>query len=439
MPTDIGVHDLTSNTSHSPFVVSATSFYGPNPPYGAFDSAAGNSFWIGVGGGVDKLQLDRGNGALGTDFTPHDLTGASSHSPIVVSDSSEYGGYPAWKTLDGGASYWIGTGSGVDWVKYDFGSGNSYVVRSYWIRVDNVPEPNRAPKNWTFEGSNDGSTWTTLHTVTNQTSWDNNETRYFTPTDTSTAYRYFRINITANNGDATYTQIDEVFFFTTAQDTTRSKKCGSYSVQVPNANTRPPKNWTLEGSNHDGLGWDVLDTQTNQTGWSAGETRTFTPSVVTTAYEAFRLNITANNGDGTYTEVEELTLYESTATTIDESITLGVTAGAVPTSTALATGSLTLGVDAGTAPAAVVAALGTIALGVDAGTSDSGGKMDNQAITLGVDVAIEPSMHLDAVDGIALGAGLHVEVLDQETFGAVRRGKTAVTVTGAGSGKATVR
>jgi len=60
----------------------------------------------------------------------------------------------------------------------------------------------RAPKNWTFEGWN-GSSWVTLDTRINQSSWGDNEIRYYKISSPS-AYAKYRINITANNGDGTY-------------------------------------------------------------------------------------------------------------------------------------------------------------------------------------------------------------------------------------------
>jgi hypothetical protein len=61
---------------------------------------------------------------------------------------------------------------------------------------------------WTFEGSNDGSAWTTLDTQTGQTTWTLLTKAYdFT---NSTAYLYYRLNVSANNGDATFLEISEI-------------------------------------------------------------------------------------------------------------------------------------------------------------------------------------------------------------------------------------
>lgn len=77
-----------------------------------------------------------------------------------------------------------------NWLKYDFGLGNAKIVTAYTIRCYNR---GYLISDWTFEGSNDDSNWTTLNTVTGQTSVS---TRGYTFTNT-TAYRYYRINITS--------------------------------------------------------------------------------------------------------------------------------------------------------------------------------------------------------------------------------------------------
>src|SRR6185369_13645874 len=147
-------------------------------------------------------------------FAPEGMTSNSSPSPYVASASTEFSAtFAAYKAFHRGVStgdYWLGTNSGVDFLKIDVGSGNSFVLNNYSIQVNTIPEPNRAPKNWTMEGSNDNSSWTTLDTQTNQTSWSSGEVRNYQTTGVVTAYRYFKLNISANNGDAN-TQVADLF------------------------------------------------------------------------------------------------------------------------------------------------------------------------------------------------------------------------------------
>jgi len=149
------------------------------------------------------------------DFAPHDLTANYSHPPFTASASSAISStFDGFAAFDGGIGlnqYWVGTGAGVDWLRLDLGGGSA-TLTSYQVQLTSVAGAEiAAPKNWTMEGSNDGITWDVLDTVTNETAWSLSETRTYTCDTATTAYRSFRINITANNGDPTYTVIGELF------------------------------------------------------------------------------------------------------------------------------------------------------------------------------------------------------------------------------------
>jgi hypothetical protein len=158
---------------------------------------------------IQEINL---NGTLSESFTeigPHDLTSTTSHSPFVVSSSSDQGTNYSWKAFDGKTDKWLANAAtGI--LKIDLGDGNSKVVGSYSVRttLESPSETDRSPKNWTLEGSDDNSSWTTLDTVTNQTSWAKGEIRYF-ECDSVLLFRYIRINVTANDGDPSYLCIEE--------------------------------------------------------------------------------------------------------------------------------------------------------------------------------------------------------------------------------------
>lgn len=115
----------------------------------------------------------------------------------VASASTTYSTFSASKAMDGsenGLNYWrTATGTTTGWLQFKYNTPEQAVnIEKYSINGD--------VKSWTFEGSANGSSWTTLHTVTNDTggSW-----RSYTFTN-ATAYQYYRWNITAVN---TYTFI----------------------------------------------------------------------------------------------------------------------------------------------------------------------------------------------------------------------------------------
>ena len=98
------------------------------------------------------------------------------------------------------ATMWFAGGSGgVGALQYDFGAGRAPAIKHYTI-TSARDKPERDPKDWQFQGSNDGTNWTTLDTQSGQTfPLRCYEMEYALAKPA--AYRYFRLNITANNGD----------------------------------------------------------------------------------------------------------------------------------------------------------------------------------------------------------------------------------------------
>lgn len=83
------------------------------------------------------------------------------------------------------------------WVAYKLAAPTA--VASYDLVSGNDYE-GRDPKNWTLQGSTDGTTWKDLDTRTNETFADRGQSRTFTFANT-TAYSNYRLNITANGGE----------------------------------------------------------------------------------------------------------------------------------------------------------------------------------------------------------------------------------------------
>ncbi len=83
-------------------------------------------------------------------------------------------------------------------------------------------------------------------------------------------------------------------------------------VSANDAETRDPKNWTLQGSN-DGTTWTDLDSRTNEVFAERQQSRTFT-FTNTTAYANYRLNVTANSG-ATIVQLADLNLFKDQSTT----------------------------------------------------------------------------------------------------------------------------
>lgn len=180
--------------------------------------AAINSAIAAIPSGGTKIWIGTSNpNGASVVFSPTTMTGAITGQYTASGSASFGGGYDPWRCFDSDtvSSFWIGATGGVGYVQIDLGAAPN-IMGSYKVRVNNVPEPARAPKDWTIEGSANGSSWTVIDTVTNQTGWGSGEERTFGVDVQTTAYQYYKMNITANNGDGSYMQIAGIQFLSKA-------------------------------------------------------------------------------------------------------------------------------------------------------------------------------------------------------------------------------
>lgn len=156
------------------------------------------------------------------------MTSDTTPSPYVIS-ASEYLGdnYRPYMAFDNNSdSIWHTKGTSSPWwIKVDLGVDNGKVVIGYTIKQQ-IDNPTRAPKIWEFQGSNNDTDWIVLDGQ-NQINWTNTKRTYIFAN--STSYRYYRLYITANNGD-TYLTISEIEFL---QYPTTSPSIESLWVAIP--------------------------------------------------------------------------------------------------------------------------------------------------------------------------------------------------------------
>jgi fibronectin type 3 domain-containing protein len=187
---------LRSTTSGSGYTVIASNLSADNTSYADTTAAAGTTYYYVV----------QAKNSAGTSGDSPEFYGARLPARMV---NLAFGGTPtasfnqdsviegAIKAFDSDpGSKWYGYNSPANWLQYDFGAGNAQVVKRYTISVADVAT--RDPKDWTFLGSQDGSTWTTLDSQSNQTFPNRLQNIY--DLGNTTAYRYYRLDITANNG-----------------------------------------------------------------------------------------------------------------------------------------------------------------------------------------------------------------------------------------------
>lgn len=138
------------------------------------------------------------------------MTSNTAPSPNVVTVSSSFGlgyeGFRAFESPDLGS--WDTAGNDTGWLTLDFGSGNAYVINQYKILSNGGA---RAPKDFTLQGSNDGSSWTTLDTQTGQNLTGPQLTYNIANT---TAYRYYKLDVTAVFTLGNLVEIADIKFLT---------------------------------------------------------------------------------------------------------------------------------------------------------------------------------------------------------------------------------
>lgn len=134
------------------------------------------------------------------------MTSNTTPNGIASASSEANEGNMAWHSMDKDiTTKWTGEGT-PSWLAYEFIS--SKIIIQYTIIGCIAEQETYTPKDWTFAGWN-GSIWITLDTQNNQIGWVTGEKRTF-PISNTIPYIKYRINITANNGHATYVTVVEI-------------------------------------------------------------------------------------------------------------------------------------------------------------------------------------------------------------------------------------
>ncbi len=178
-------------------------------PIGLPQYFAGDTIGVAYDADSGKVYFSRNGVWLsGDNLIPNMLTNPL--GGITMSGSNEYqpARYAADRTANTGWSSYNGTAgypiNNPQWLKVDFGSGNTKTVRSYSIR-NYYGDTGYAPTNFQLQGTNDttNTTWTTLDTRSGLSWLFPGDTKYFTVASPA-SYRYYRVYITAtsNNHEA---------------------------------------------------------------------------------------------------------------------------------------------------------------------------------------------------------------------------------------------
>ncbi|WP_051263153.1 discoidin domain-containing protein [Tuberibacillus calidus] len=150
---------------------------------------------------LDQIVFNKGDSSfyrsvgLGSGNPIPKMTGNTTDG-VTVSASSVYqnsSNYAAFKAFDGNAStYWTPNVNNAGWLQIDF--GKQKIIKQYGFKIGSF---NYSPKDFTFQGSNDGVNWDILDSES-ITDWVAGETRNWEIEDPK-PYRYYKLDITSVN------------------------------------------------------------------------------------------------------------------------------------------------------------------------------------------------------------------------------------------------
>jgi len=189
---------LRSTTSGSGYAVIASNLSPINTSYVDTRVAAGMTYYY-----VARARNSTGTSGNSPQFGAVPvgalLVNLASGGTTLADVNSGSGAEGSDNAFDGNpGSKWFSHSAPAGWIQYDFGSGNAQAVKRYTITSAN-DAPTRDPNCWKFRGSQDGGAWTDLDSRSNQIFANRYQVNAYDIGNT-TAYRFYRLEISANNG-----------------------------------------------------------------------------------------------------------------------------------------------------------------------------------------------------------------------------------------------
>jgi predicted alpha-1,2-mannosidase len=157
---------------------------------------------------TDAQGYPKASGVNGTDSVS--IPGNVTDKIVDVQANSENtaGGELKENLVDGNInSKWL-TFTNTGWAQFRFSEPTA--VKRYAMSSANDAAV-RDPKNWTLQGSTDGQTWTTIDTRADEVFAERFQTKTYDVANT-TAYSYYKLDITANAGGVNLIQLAEIQF-----------------------------------------------------------------------------------------------------------------------------------------------------------------------------------------------------------------------------------
>ena len=153
---------------------------------------------------ISRFRLFRRDTGKWNFYSSDPKLSSSNQDGYETSASSQYNdGHAPFYAFDGDSSTkWASSGTGTQWLRIKFPTATICNIAKITSRSDGYL--NQAPTEFEIQGSNDGEAWNTLLSKSGVTWSSTGETQTFAFQTNETAYLYYRLVITADNGGADY-------------------------------------------------------------------------------------------------------------------------------------------------------------------------------------------------------------------------------------------
>jgi hypothetical protein len=198
---------------------------------------------------INITATQSGNYPHITEFFLVGADSVSDQSYITASDVYNGTNLPEYAFDNDTTNYgWGNEGNGLpSWLAYDFKAGNAQVVNGYSIynscdQNGGWCDDSYSPTSWSFQGTNDDSTWTTLDTIASGNIVIG--ARSVFPISNTAAFQKYRLFFT-NSLDGSYVRITEVELLQNLPLCHDS----SFTATIINAGDTPVLQWKVNGAN----------------------------------------------------------------------------------------------------------------------------------------------------------------------------------------------
>lgn len=138
---------------------------------------------------------------------PGSITESNDNSP-------DHGGENVDKLVDNDPNTKYLTFQSTAWMMWKM--DRSFAATKYALTSGN-DDDGRDPKDWTIEGSNDGTNWTVLDRQTNYPKFPQRKLRQEFLMTNRTSYTHYRMNVTANHGSGLFQLADWILYYDSGQ------------------------------------------------------------------------------------------------------------------------------------------------------------------------------------------------------------------------------